>query len=62
MAKISEEEIVEWVIWCDPLYESEYDGRVEERCFFCRGYYDPKKGIEHKKDCIWLLAQELSEE
>jgi hypothetical protein len=55
------EEIVKYVINCESGYESEYAGRMESWCFFCGAYHEPKVGITHESNCIWLKAQILKE-
>ena len=54
-------EIAKWVKDCEPLYESEYAGRMEQWCFFCGGYKEPRGVTKHDKDCVWLKAQTFKE-
>ena len=56
-----QEEIVKFVIDCEPGYESEYAGRMERWCFFCGKYNEPRIGINHSNSCIWLKARESME-
>ena len=36
------------------LYETEYDGRTYESCFFCDR--DISEGQPHKKSCVYIKA------
>ena len=51
-----ERKIIEFVA---EIYEeeTEYDGRVEHFCFYCKE--EQKRGGYHKEDCLHLLAKKL---
>jgi hypothetical protein len=52
------EEIVRWVAENDPLFETEYDGRMEYYCFYC-GAYEDKGATKHKRTCLYKRAKKL---
>jgi len=55
------DEIIKHVMENDPDYEAEYAGRMERWCFYCGAYHEPRKGITHDKNCVWIKSQILKE-
>jgi hypothetical protein len=53
---MSNDEIVKQLAELEPMAESEYDGRMEEWCFFC-GVYNDRGKYTHEPTCLWLKAQ-----
>lgn len=52
-------DIVKEVVATDPMKEEEYDGRMEEWCFWC-GVYNDNGKYKHAKDCLWIRAANLT--
>lgn len=54
-------EIVRELAESEPMKEEEYDGRMEEWCFYC-GVYNENGKYKHDKSCLWARANKLTKE
>lgn len=51
--------IIKFIKEKDPIYESEYDGRMEYYCFYCDKWQKDLSNPKHKKTCIYVLVKNL---
>jgi len=42
-----------------PLFETEYDGRTEEYCFYCKVWFSGPVESEHDKNCAFVRMEKL---